>query len=229
MKKTDYGKSDHYLGMQGNEYFQWQNNLGGFERGLIESRKFQPFINKKDYVMDFGCGGGHVLAALNCRKKCGVEVNPSAREEAEKYDFPVYEDCSYIKKKSIDKVISNHCLEHIPCPIEALRQIRECLVPNGKLILCIPIDDWRTEKYFHKDDINHHLYTWTPQLIGNSLLEAGFQIDKIYIYAHAWPPKFLILNTLLPVWLFDIICSINSIIFKRRQILAIATNKNVIE
>ena len=226
MKKNDYGKSNHYLGMQGDKYFQWQNKtIGGFEGGLIESRKFQPYINKEDIVMDFGCGGGHLLAALNCKEKWGIEVNPSAREEVKKYNFPVYEDCSYIKKGSIDKVISNHCLEHVLYPIEALKQIRERLVPGGKLILCIPIDDWRTQKHFHKDDVNHHLHTWTPLLIGNCLIEAGFQIDSIEIYTHAWPPMVFTWNRLFPVWLFDILCSITSIIFKRRQIIAIATNE----
>lgn len=223
MNKKGYGKSNHYIGVQGGKYFQYQN-IGGFERGAIESRKFLPYINQEDTVMDFGCGGGHLLAALNCKGKYGIEINPSAREEAKKYNFPVYEGCSYLEKKSIDKVISNHCLEHVPCPIEALKQIKECLVPGGKLILCIPIDDWRNEKHFHRDDIDHHLYTWTPQLVGNCLLEAGFQVDSIKIYSHAWPPMVFTLNRLFPVWFFDILCYITSIILRSREIIAIGTN-----
>lgn len=219
-KKGD-DKSNHYLGARGYEYFQYQD-VGGFERGLIESRKFSPHISENDAVMDFGCGGGHLLAALNCKKKYGIDVNPAAREEAKKYKYPVYADCLHIERGSIDKVISNHSLEHVPYPIEVLKQLRECLVPNGKLILCVPIDDWRIQKHFNEDDINHHLYTWTPQLLGNSLIEAGFKIDSIKIYAHAWPPMVFTLNKYLPVRCFDFICTITSIILKSRQIIAIA-------
>lgn len=221
--KNEYGKSNHYLEKSGENYFQWQN-AGGFERGVINSRKFLPFICENDVVMDFGCGGGHTLAALNCAKKYGIELNPFAREEAKKYEITVYEDCSNIKNNSIDKVISNHALEHVPYPIEALKQIKECVVIGGKLILYLPIDDWRTQKQFDKNDINHHLYTWTPQSIGNCLSEAGFHVDCIEIFAHAWPPMVFMLNKLLPVWLFDSVCNIFSIFFKQRQIRVIASN-----
>jgi SAM-dependent methyltransferase len=226
MASNQYKKTNHYTGIEGERYFQYQNAIG-FGGASIEARKFSPFINKEDVVMDFGCGGGHLLAMLNCKKKYGVELNPSAREEAIKYGFPVFEDCSHIEKKSIDKVISNHCLEHVLCPINALMEIRDCLKPGGKIILCIPIDDWRTEKHFSKRDINHHLYTWTPQLIGNCLLEAGYQVESIRIYTHAWPPMFHIWDGLFPTWFFDILCRVTAILFKRRQIIAIGTKSEI--
>lgn len=222
MNKKGYGKSNHYIGVQGDKYFQYQN-IGGFERGVIESRKFLPYINEDDSVMDLGCGGGHLLAALKCRQKVGIEINPTARQEASKYGYFIFKDISQVGKESIDKVISNHTLEHVLDPIKTLNKIRECLKTNGKLILCLPIDDWRTERNYRPNDINHHLYTWTPQLIGNCLSEAGFHIDAIKIYTHAWPPKVFFLNKILPLWIFDIVCTLWSILRKRRQIIALAS------
>ncbi|MDO9045580.1 MAG: class I SAM-dependent methyltransferase [Methanobacteriaceae archaeon] len=221
MKKKDYGKSQYYQGSSGEEYFKWQN-AGNIAIGLIESRKFSKYIKKDEFILDFGCGGGHTLAAIECKNKYGIEINPSARKEANKYGFPVYEDLSSIEESSIDKAISNHCLEHVPYPIEALKQIRKCLKDEGELILCLPIDDWRNQKQFNHDNIDNHLYTWTPQLIGNCLLESDYKIKDIKIYTHAWPPKVFYLNKILPVSIFDFICKIYGFISKRRQIIAVA-------
>jgi 2-polyprenyl-3-methyl-5-hydroxy-6-metoxy-1,4-benzoquinol methylase len=140
VKRKDCGGSGHYAGMEGEVYFRYQNAIGALG-GRIEARKFSPFIEKGDVIADFGCGGGHLLAALECKGRYGIEVNPTAREEAMSYGFPVFEDCSYIEKGSLDKVISNHCLEHVLCPVETLIQIRERLRPGGRLIVCVPIDD----------------------------------------------------------------------------------------
>jgi SAM-dependent methyltransferase len=142
MIKDSYGKSNHYLADNGKQYFQWQNELA-LKSFKIESKKFKPYIETTDTVMDFGCGGGHILSELVCRKKIGVEINPYAREIAKKYGIVLYDDLSYIEKNTVDKAISNHCLEHVANPIEVLKQIKDCLAPGGKLILCLPIDDWR--------------------------------------------------------------------------------------
>jgi len=40
--------------------------------------KFLPFIHPTDNLIDFGCGSGNLLAALNAKNKIGIEINPSA-------------------------------------------------------------------------------------------------------------------------------------------------------
>ena len=58
-------------------YFGWQRAIGEF--GVVASRfKYAPHIKPTDHVIDFGCGGGHLLAALPCAARMGVEVNPAA-------------------------------------------------------------------------------------------------------------------------------------------------------
>jgi hypothetical protein len=92
---------------------------------------------------------------------------------------------------------------------------------GGRLVLCVPIDDWRAQKTYNPNDIHHHLYTWTPLLLGNLLLEAGYSIERIWVYSHAWPPRnWRKLDRCLPVWLFDWLCAFTAWRFKRRQILA---------
>jgi hypothetical protein len=38
---------------------------------------YAPYIRKTDAVVDFGCGGGFLLDALDCGDKMGVEINPT--------------------------------------------------------------------------------------------------------------------------------------------------------
>ncbi|CAN2169745.1 SmtA SAM-dependent methyltransferases [Candidatus Nanopelagicaceae bacterium] len=220
-----YGSSTHYSGDAGVEYFAWQDASGEIN-GKINSRKFKSFIVGDEVILDFGCGGGHLINSLSASEKIGVEINPIARESAARFCKIVHGSIEEVKSESIDVVISNHALEHVPYPIRALSEILRVLKPGGKLILCVPIDDWRTQRQYLTTDINHHLNTWTPQLLGNSLSEAGFDLAgaRISIYTHAWFPHYL------KYWkfefIFDLICRFYSIKMRRRQIIAVV-NKNV--
>jgi SAM-dependent methyltransferase len=213
--------SPHYVDEHGQVYFAWQNQ-GGLQRGRINARKFARLIRPTDTVLDFGCGGGALLVNLRCKKRLGIEVNPAARAEAARSDLEVFENLSFVPDETADIVISNHTLEHVPCPLESCQSIRRKLKPGGMFALCVPIDDWRTEQGFDAKDINHHLYTWTPLLLGNLLTEAGFQVERIWVYTHAWPSRWRQLDARLPVKVFDWICAFTSWRLKRRQLMAIA-------
>lgn len=217
-------QSSHYLGEEGEAYFAYQDR-GGLQRGSINARKFAPYVDSICTVLDFGCGSGSLLLQLDCKRRIGVEINPVARGAAEQAGLEVYETLATVPGRSADVAISNHALEHVLCPLHVLRELRGKLVKGGQLVICVPIDDWRTQKQFNPNDINHHLYTWTPLLMGNLLIEAGYQVERVWIYTHAWPPSnWQKLDACLPVWLFDLLCIFTSWRYKRRQIMAVAVS-----
>jgi SAM-dependent methyltransferase len=200
--------SAHYFNAAGDQYFEWQDRFGA-RSGQINARKFNDFILDSDVVLDFGCGGGFLLTSLAGKKKIGIEVNPTAVRSAREKGIEVHPDLSSVEDNSVDKVVSNHALEHVSHPVFELREIRRVLRPGGKLILCTPIDDYRRQRQFQESEINNHLQTWTPQLIGNCLVEAGFKFEriKIHILVHSWFPgtKYFwkrkkIFNTLCTAW-----------------------------
>ena len=216
--------SIHYLGERGEAYFQIQNE-GGDQRGRINARKFIRYIHPDDVVLDFGCGGGHLLRHLDCRRKIGIEPNPAARKIAGS-DSEIYDSLAAVKDSSVNVVISNHVLEHVKAPHQTLQDIGSKLISGGRLIMYLPVDDWRTQRKAKSNNVDRHLYTWTPLLLGNLLDEAGYRINSIKIYTHAWPPGWWqILDKYLPVWIFDGICMGTSLLLKRRQIMAVATKK----
>lgn len=222
MIEPTYGTSDHYLDAKGESYFKWQGQLGSIG-AQIESHKFRHLIRSTDTVLDFGCGGGFVLQALDCARRIGVEINPAARQHAITSGNECYADLKDVPDQVADVVISNHALEHVPYPIEALKQFRKKLKPSGTLALCVPIEDWRNHKHYNPNDIDHHLYTWTIQLLGNCLYEADFKVHErsISVMTHAWPRYYDFLYQNLPLGLFNLLCYGQAIIRKRRQLLAI--------
>jgi len=218
-----YETSPHYAGESGERYFSWQAQSGGVA-GILNARKFAPYVGPELVVLDFGCGGGYLLKHLACARKIGIEVNPAARRAAHANGIEVYESLHELDDEVVDVIISNHALEHVPFPIEVLRQAKAKLKASGTLVIVVPIDDWRTQRVFKATDINHHLQTWTPQLFGNMLVEAGFHPNafSIRILHHAWLPSYYGPSKTLPRPVFDCLCCLTSIALRRRQLIAVA-------
>ena len=172
-----YGASVHYDA----DYFAWQNSNIDLKT-KIKVKRFSPYIEPTDTVLDFGCAGGAMIAALPGARKIGVELNDVARASAVKnFGVEAYRNLSDVPDGVADVIVSNHTLEHIAAPYDALRQLLPKLKPSGRLVLVLPIDDWRVLRRYDPKDINRHLYTWTPMNIGHLLDEAGYRPEEIRI------------------------------------------------
>lgn len=197
--------------------------LSPIEEGSeIQSKFFKNYIAPSDKVLDFGCGRGGILASLNCAVKHGVEINEHSRIVAETLLDNVYSQVEQAPDNFYEKVISNHALEHTSSPYDYLIQLKNKLKLGGKIIIVLPLDDWRSraQKIYKTNDINQHLYTWTPQSVGNLMKLAGFKNIRIRIITKAWSPKIFFLKRYLPV--FNSLQFIIAILKKRRQLLVIA-------
>ena len=82
-----------------------------------ESYKFQDYIKPKYNIIDFGCGGGYLLKNIKCKNKIGIEVNLSARRQAELNGIKTYESITEIEPSWADLIISNNALEHCLHPL----------------------------------------------------------------------------------------------------------------
>ena len=210
----------HYRGELGEEYFDWQGS-GADLNAAIESTKFAPHVSVTDTVVDFGCGAGALLAALAIGQRVGVEPNPPARRAGEARGVRVVASTGELEDAMADVVISNHALEHTLAPLSELRELRRILKPGGRLVLWVPLDDWRTQRQ-PREDVNHHLYTWTPLLLHNLLDEAGFEVNECRVVTHAWPRFHQPLFRRLPRPAFDVLARIWAVLRRRRQVVALA-------
>lgn len=227
--EPSYGASDRYQGEQGREYFQRFVRSGqqkGHAAAAHNGGKFTPYVRPSDTVLDFGCGGGFVLSAVPCARRLGVEINPVAREHATQMGLECFAQIADVPAGLCDVIISHHALEHVPFPIGALRELREKLKPGGKLVLCVPIDDWRKEKHYRPDNFDMHLHTWTAQLLGNTLSEAGYRVEAIHHlragFSITWHRFSWGLYRFLPSGLHNLLSLTWGTLKNQRQLLAVA-------
>jgi SAM-dependent methyltransferase len=223
-----YGVSQHYLGDKGKEYFAWQK-AGGEFLARVFAHRFTPYISPNDTVVDFGCGGGFLLNTLTCAKRVGVEINPIARQHACNLGLECHETVDEVRDGIADVIISNHALEHVENPIAALRSLRKKLKANGRIVICVPIDNWRLQNRYDPMDQNHHLYTWTAQLLGNCLLEAGYHRIEIRLRNESWIRGWTSrLYNRLPYPIFRAVCYVHGLLTgKGRELIGTARpNRN---
>jgi SAM-dependent methyltransferase len=185
------------------EYFNWQKGMGNFG-GWANLIKFQDFITAEDNVVDFGCGGAFLLKNLNCKGKMGVEINPSAREQAKINGITAVASPSELPDDWATVCISNNALEHVINPLEALQTIHSKMKKGGTVVFVVPCENisWA----YKPNDMNYHLYSWGPMTLGNLFTEAGFKIVESKPFVHKWPPKYEAVAKFLGPKLFHLAC-----------------------
>lgn len=206
-----------------NTYFLWQKKAGEYG-GMQDVWKFAPFIKKTDMVLDFGCGGGYILEKIHCKKKYGIDINQNARYEAEQKGIVVFERIEEISSSlKFDVIFSHHTLEHVENPAQILKLLRTHLKKGGVSIHVVPVDDWRKEKIYNSNDINKHLYTWTPLLIGNLFIHCGYRIKVITIAPYQWLPLSRYYYGYIPKFLYYSLCHIWGFILNIREVSIVVT------
>ena len=186
-------------------YFNWQSSIGEFG-GWANRTKFVDYISSDDVVLDFGCGGGYLIKGLDCKKRVGVEINPSAMETARCNGVEVYKSADDVPDNYVDVIISNNALEHTLRPLDELKSLYAKLKPGGKIIFVVPCE---SISYAYKPkDINHHLYSWSPMCMGNMMTEAGYSLVESKPYMHKWPPRYRLIARIGGRSLFEIACRI---------------------
>ena len=216
------GASRHYLGESGSSYHEHFKGLHGLNAEFA-LRTLRLHLDAEASVLDFGCADGALLDALPNEAKLGVEVNPASRARAIERGLIVHESTGEIESGSIDLVVSSRVLEHTLRPLDELTGLGRVLSTNGKLVLILPLDDWRTQRDWILPDRNHHLYAWNPQLLANLLSEAGFDVRSVEIVTYALPGRFSErLHGALPSRLFNAVARATAVLRRRRQLVAVA-------
>ncbi len=201
------------------EYFEWQRRIGRFG-GTANAFKFRPYVGPADIVLDFGCGGGYLLAGLNCAQRIGVEINDAARREAERLGITVYKDIGDVPDESVTVIISNHALEHVECPLYTLRALLPKLKPGGKAVFVVPHQG--PHEPYTPGDPNQHLYTWNPLTLGNLFAAAGYVEITVDLIRHRWPPGYERWYRLLGQRGFDVLCRLYAVLSGNYQLRAVA-------
>ena len=172
--------------------------------GIIKSfrgfrlRSIERYSHNKGSILDIGCGRGLFLSLAKERgwMPYGVELNEETAYNAKEVlgmDIRTGElkDAGF-EEGSIDVISIWHVLEHLTRPIEALRECRRILRPNGLLVLSVPnlssIQSHSSGKHWFHLDVPYHLYHFSKEGIIKLLEESGFKILDIGHYSCEYGP-----------------------------------------
>ena len=187
------------------EYFEWQKHIGAFG-GKANAFRYRPHVKPTDKVLDFGCGGGFLLAQLTCRERIGVEINPSARAVAGQLGIKCFDRIDAVDDQWADVIISNSALEHTHSPLDELKALYKKLRNGGTIVFSVPHEPltWK----FYTGDINQHLFSWSPMCAGNLFQESGFVVDQVSTERRVWPPFKERILDLLGDRAFGLLCNL---------------------
>ncbi len=158
--------------------------LMGIDREREQSRSLYLGDTTPGRLLEVGCGAGARLARLRDRgwDAHGQEVDAVAAEVARQtYDLPVVVaplESAGFSENSFDAVASNHVIEHVPDPVELLKQSWRLLRPGGELIIVTPNVDSFLHRHFgacwRALDPPRHLHLFCPKTLGQAAERAGF-------------------------------------------------------
>lgn len=144
----------------------------------IAREKYGPHLHGA--CLDIGCGVGRNSAWRS--GTVGVDVSEYAVVQARRAGLePVAvmkAESLGIQSNSFDTVLIAHVLEHMPEPLVVLRESGRVLVDDGRLVVSVPLQGYRSEA------MDCHLYVWGQRELRNLLALAGFRVERAFHAAY---------------------------------------------
>jgi SAM-dependent methyltransferase len=140
-------------------------------------------VGRESRVLELGCGGGELLerARSSAAFVVGVDLSPEALRLARgERGLPVLlarAERLPFAPASFDAVLAQHLVEHLPNPVEALREWRRVLRPGGMLALVTPNAAYPDPGHFHDDT---HATLFTAATLRSALEETGFRVSYLF-------------------------------------------------
>jgi len=137
-------------------------------------------------VLDIGCGPGWLLSALDpAWDKHGVELSAAAAEYAAQYAeifVGPFEAAEYAPN-SFDLIVMYHVIEHLPDPVDAVKQAFDLLREGGRLVLGTPdFDSGCARRFGNQYRMLHdptHISLFSNESMHRCLRDNGFHIDQV--------------------------------------------------
>lgn len=142
-------------------------------------------------VLDFGCGPGWMLEAIDCATRLGIEVADDAIARLRGTSVEVRRQLWDVADQECDVAICYHVIEHLADPLDALTHLRRVLVPRGWLILGTP--DFHSpcaQRFGDRYRMLHdptHVSLFTNESMHRCLRDHGFVIHDV---KYPFPDRF---------------------------------------
>ena len=140
-------------------------------------------------LLDFGCGRGDALRAFGSLgfDAVGADVSPRAHELGSGFEVVLVDPATSslpLPDASVDAVFSKSVVEHMPRPIELVRESLRVLRPGGVAVVMTPSWEHQAWGPFYID--HTHVTPFTAPALKDLLLLAGFE-DVESTFFHQLP------------------------------------------
>lgn len=136
-------------------------------------------------TLDIGCSNGLYLRHLS-KDSIGIEQIEELAVEARAQGLniihaDVLDGLKSQQGKSYDGVLFSHVLEHLECPLDALREINRVLVNGGTLLLGLPLEKSIYRQILNMDYFGGtHIFSFSVKNCNVLLDITGFKFGKVY-------------------------------------------------
>lgn len=151
------------------------------------------------HLVEAGCGQGGFLVQL--ARSTGnhfsslTGFDPAWRGDTS-YGVQIHDryfgtDSLKILNGPIEAIVSRHTIEHVPDPLQFLRDMRACMseTSDARLFLETPDIEWILENFQIHDLFYEHCSLFSPRSIERALLATGFEplcIERIFGEQYLW-------------------------------------------
>jgi len=154
-------------------------------------------------VLDVGCGSGERLEKMRGLgwTVSGIDFDEKAVGMAKERGLDV--SCGTIPgiwfpPETFDAITMSHLIEHVPDPIELLKECRRILKPGGRVVVTTPnSSSWAhrlMKEHWRGLEPPRHLHVFGPSSIEQTLRKAGFDVVFVRTLAstYIWQLSFML-------------------------------------
>lgn len=156
------------------------------DSGAMDALKI--FAHEQGRLLDLGCGSGSFMARMQKWgwDVVGIEPDPKAVAHLKgKYNFDIRTSligCDDLAG-SFDLITMNHLIEHLPDPLQTLKQCRKLLRPNGRVIVVTPnarsLGLYIFGQFWRGLEAPRHFHVFTATSLRDTFKAAGFEVDTL--------------------------------------------------
>jgi len=93
----------------------------------------------------------------------------------------VHSNTSTVPDDWADLIVSDNALEHCLYALEEVKDLAKKVKRGGHVVFVVPCETIQLK--YVPNDINHHLYSWSPLSAGNFFTQAGLVVRESRAYA----------------------------------------------
>jgi 2-polyprenyl-3-methyl-5-hydroxy-6-metoxy-1,4-benzoquinol methylase len=139
-------------------------------------------------LLDVGCGAGRYLSEMRDLgwSVKGVESDPVAARQATQRGLDIFCGTLHdarLQDDSFDVVVLTQVIEHLPNPVETLKECTRILKSKGHVVIVTPNSSSLTHRLFGRNwrglEPPRHLHIFSPPSISRLLVDAGLRRVRI--------------------------------------------------